>query len=131
MTTFLQASSIVLLTVVLIMSFRGQGRDIGLLLSIFVCCALGCLAASYLVPVVQFIERLQTIGSLNDEMLGILLKVVGIAFLSEMAALACTDSGNGSLGKALQFLAVAIILYLSLPVYQILLDLIESILENL
>ena len=131
MTTFLQAASVVLLTAVLIMSLRSQGRDIGLLLSIFVCCGLGCLAASYLVPVIQFVERLQVLGSVNDEMLMILLKVVGIAFVSELASLVCTDSGNSTLGKALQFLAVAMILWLSLPMFHTLLDLIESILENL
>ncbi len=131
MTTFLQAASATLLAVVLILSFRSQGRDIGLLLSVFLCCALGCLAASYLAPVIQFMNQLQTVGGIDDDMMLMLLKVVGIAFLSEIASLVCTDSGNSAMGKALQYLAVAIIMYLSLPAYEKLLDQILSIMENI
>lgn len=131
MTAFLQATAAVLLAVILIMSIRGQGKDIGLLLSIFVCCALGGLAASFLAPVMDFLHRLQAIGALNQEMLTILLKVVGTALIAEIAILVCADSGNTSMGKALQFLAAAVILWLSLPMLTALLELIEEILGNL
>ena len=43
----------------------------------------------------------------------------------------CEDSGNGALGKALQFLASAVILYLSLPLLSKLLDIVEGMLDNL
>lgn len=131
MTSFFQAAGVVLLSVVLIMSIRSQGKDIGLLLSIFICVTLGCLIIGYLKPVVAFLEQLQSIGSLNDEMLAVLLKVAGIAFVSEIAALVCADAGNAAMGKALQFLSVAVILYLSLPMLSKLLELVENILGNL
>ena len=60
-----------------------------------------------------------------------LLKIVGICFTAEIASLICEDSGNAALGKALQSLAGAVILYLSLPMLTKLLDLVEGILENL
>lgn len=130
MNGFLQATAAVLLTLILTMSLRSQGKDIGLLLSIFVCCGIGCLAAAYLQPVITFMQRLQSLGSLDSEMLAVLLKVVGIAFLSEIVHLVCCDAGNAALGKALQFLAVAVILWLSIPMLNGLLDLIQSTLEN-
>lgn len=130
MSTFLQAAAVVLISVVLIMVLKIQGKDIGLLLSIFVCCALGCAAMFYLRPVIEFIDRLQTMGTIDQEMLSILLKVVGIALISEIAALVCGDAGNSAMGKSLQFLAVAVILYLSLPMLNALLKLVESVLEN-
>lgn len=131
MTAFFQAAGAVLLGVVLIMSIRSQGKDIGLLLSIFLCVTLGCLAIGYLKPVIAFLQQLQSVGSLNSEMLGILLKITGIAFVAEIAALVCADAGNAAMGKTLQFLAVAVILYLSLPMLSKLLELVESILGNL
>ena len=131
MSGFWQAGAAVLLTVILLMSLHGRGKDIGLLLSIFVCCGLGCLAAAYLQPVVEFLQRLQQLGGLDHEMLSILLKVVGIAVLSEIIGTVCSDAGNGALGKSLQFLSVAVILYLSIPMLNALLDLIESTLENI
>jgi stage III sporulation protein AD len=76
-------------------------------------------------------QRLQKIGALNQELLNILLKIVGICFTAEIAGLICEDSGNGALGKALQFLASAVILYLSLPLLSKLLDIVEGMLDNL
>ena len=131
MERFFQAAAGVLVTVILILVLRKQGSEISLLLSVLVCCMIGCLAAYYLGPVVQFLQRLQKIGSLDGSFVNTLLKIVGICFTAEIAGLICEDSGNGALGKVLQFLASAVILYLSLPMLSKLLDLVEGILENL
>jgi stage III sporulation protein AD len=130
MERFYQAAAGILVAVILILTLRKQGNEIGLLLSVLVCCMLGFMAAGFLEPVVTFLRRLQKIGSLNVEFLGTLLKIVGICFTSEIAGLICEDAGNAALGKALQFLAGAVILYLSLPLLTKLLDLVEGILEN-
>ena len=131
MGTVFQAIAGVLLTIILIMSIRGQGKDMGILLSIFVCCGVGCMALAYIKPVMDFLQQLQQTAMLDKNMLSILLKVVCISFVSEIAGLVCTDSGNSAMGKVLQFLSVAVILYLSLPMLTALLELVESILENI
>jgi hypothetical protein len=43
----------------------------------------------------------------------------------------CADAGNASLGKVLQILASAVILWLSLPVFTALIELIQKILGEL
>ena len=131
MERFYQATACVLVAVILILTLRKQGNEFALVLSILVCCMVGFLAAGFLEPVVRFMQRLQKIGALNQELLNILLKIVGICFTAEIAGLICEDSGNGALGKALQFLASAVILYLSLPLLSKLLDIVEGMLDNL
>ena len=91
----------------------------------------GFLAAGFLEPVIRFMQRLQKLGSLSNDFLNVLLKIIGICFTAEIAGVICEDSGNGSLGKALQFLASAVILYLSLPLFSKLQDLVEGMLEHL
>lgn len=118
----------VLITAILILTLRKHNGEIAILLSICGCCLVISIAASFLRPVIDFIERLQQIGSLNQGMLGILLKVTAVACTSEIAATVCADAGNGALGKALQILSTAVILYLSLPMMTALLDLVEGIL---
>ena len=88
---------------------------------------------AYIISVVgykvfAFIGKLQAVGNLNTEMLEILLKSVGIGLLSEIAVLVCCDMGNASMGKTLQILSMAVILWLSLPLFSSLLDLIGKIL---
>ena len=85
-------------------------------------------AFSYLKPIVDFLKSLQVLGQLNWEMVQILLKTVGIGLITEITALICTDMGNASLGKSLQILSVAVILWLSLPLFQRLLDLLDAVL---
>ena len=131
MERFYQAAAGVLVAVILILTLRKQGSETALLLSVLVCCMVGFLAAGFLEPVMRFLRRLQKMGSLDVEYLNSLLKIVGICFTAEIAALICEDAGNGALGKALQFLAGAVIVYLSLPMLTKLLDLVEKILDNL
>lgn len=131
MNAFLQGAAAVLLTVILGLALGKQGKEAALLLTLAVCCMVCCLAVSYLRPVVDFIHQLQAVGQLNDEMLEILLKVVGIGLIGEIASLICSDAGNAALGKALQLLSAAVILWLSLPLLTQLLELVQNILRKI
>ncbi len=128
MEKFFQAVALALLTVVLTMVLQKQGKETALLLSLLACCMLGVAAMAFLRPVVAFLQKLQSIGSLDGAMLQTLLKIVGIAITTEVAGLICTDAGNASLGKMLGFLGAGVILWLSLPMITALLELVESIL---
>lgn len=97
------------------------------MLTIGVCCVVMLAAVTYLRPVLAFLNELQSMGNMNRETVGCLFKIVGIGLVSEIAALICTDAGNASLGKALQFLTGAVILWLSIPIYRVLIELIGDI----
>lgn len=130
MATFLQATGAALVGVVLCMMRSTKGKETGLLLSMGVCCMLCLVAMQYLQPVIAFLEQLEELGGLDENLVGILLKAAGIGFLSEIAGLVCEDAGNKSMGKALQILGTGVILWLSIPLFQSLLDLISQILGD-
>lgn len=125
---FWQGAAAVLLAVVLMLALGKQGKEAGLLLTLAVCCMLGVLALSYLEPVVALVHRLQDMTGLDSEMLQILLKAVGIGIIGEIVGLICTDAGNAALGKALQLLSAAVILWLSIPLINALLELLQEML---
>lgn len=128
MDIFVKCAAGVLVAAVLIITIAKQGKDISILLVMAVCCMVLGAAVTFLQPVVDFIKQLQSIGQLDSEMITILLKAVGIGLLAEITSLICADSGNASLGKALQLLATATILWLSLPLLNELIELIDNIL---
>ena len=128
---FLQSAAAVLIAVIVILTLGKQGQDFAVLLTIGVCCMVILAAAAYLRPVMTFLEELQTMGSLNRETVGCVFKIVGIGLIAEIASLICTDAGQASLGKALQILSGAVILWLSIPVYRVLIDLIADILGGI
>ena len=131
MELFFQAAAAILLAVVLSLALGSVGKGTGILLTIAVSVMVLILGITYLKPVMDFLHQLETLGNLNSGMTGILFKVVGIGLLSEIVGMVCTDSGNSSMGKALNMLATAIILWLSIPLFNGLLDLIQNILGEL
>jgi stage III sporulation protein AD len=128
MSIFVKASALALIVSVLYQMVSGRNKEIGTLLLVLGSCVILITAVSYLEPVFAFIRKLQTLGKLNNEMLEILLKSVGIGLLAEISVLVCNDMGNASMGKTLQILATAAISWLSLPMLNSLLDLIGNLL---
>ncbi len=128
---FWKAAAAILLTVILALAVGKQEKDISVLLSMAVCCLAGVVAISYLEPVVDLMRELGELGEVSGNTLGILMKAVGIALVSEIAGMLCSDAGNGSLGKMLQMLGSAAILYLSIPIFRGLLTLIQEILGGI
>ena len=128
MTLFWKAAAGALVTVVLGLALGKQEKDISLLLTMAVCAMVAVIAISYLEPMLDFLRRLEALGDLQGDMLGILMKAMGTGLVSEIAGMICTDAGNAALGKAMQMLGSAAILYLSLPIFTALMDLIQQIL---
>ena len=69
------------------------------------------------------------IGRQSRDM-SLLLTLAGIGLLSELASLICADAGEGAMGRALQILSNAAILWLSLPLFQQILTMIEGVLAQ-
>lgn len=130
MNTFLQTVAGVLIAVILGITLSKQSKDWALLLTVLASCLVLMVVIGYLEPVMDFLQQLSTVGDLDGEIFGILLKAVGIGVLSEIAATICQDSGNAALGKGLQLLATVVVLWLSLPLMQGLLDMIQKILGD-
>lgn len=128
---FWKATAAILLTIILIVAVGKQEKDISVLLGMAVCCLAGVIAISYLEPVVGLMWELGQLGEISGSTLGILMKAVGIALVSEIAGMLCSDSGSASLGKMLQMLGSAAILYLSIPIFRGLLTLIQEILGEI
>lgn len=131
MVYFWKATAAVLIALVLSLTLEKQSKDFSVLLTLAVCCMTAGTAFVYLEPVLDFLWELESLAKMQGEMLGILLKAAGVGLAAELAAVVCTDGGYASLGKQLQLLGSAVILYLSLPVFRSLLTLIQEILGEL
>lgn len=131
MDTFWKVIAAVLLAVVLGLALGKQEKDISILLTMAVCCMAAVAAIAYLEPVFDLLRDLETMIDLQGGILGVLMKAVGIGLVVEIAGVICSDAGNASLGKSLQLLGSAVILYLSIPIFRALLTLIREILGQL
>lgn len=126
---FLKSAAAVLIAVVVSLILGKQNKDLSILLTIAVCSMILISAQTFLDPIIDFFKKLQQLGQLNTKLFGILLKAVGIGMIAEISGLICTDGGNSAMGKAMQLLATLVIIWISLPLFNELIDLIQRILE--
>ena len=130
MELFMKAAGAALIASVHGLALSKQSKDMQILLVIAGCCMVAGIAATFLRPVLELLGQLQAMGNLNSELTGILIRAAGIGLVSELACMICTDSGNASLGKTVQLLGSAAVLYLAIPVFRGLIELIQGILEG-
>lgn len=131
MEILLKGSAFALTLTVLYQMLSGRNKEIGVILVVTGSAIILMMAISYMRPIFQFFEKLQIMGNLNHDVVSILFKSVAIGFLTEITTLICNDMGNASVGKALQILATALILRISLPLFNSILDLFAGIMGEL
>lgn len=128
MDTFLKVSGGILISLILYLILAKQNKDISVLMTVAVCIMVFAVVVSYIKPIMTLITQLQDMGDLDSQMVRVLCKAVGISILSEIVMQVCADAGNSSIGKTVQILSSSVILWLSLPLFTKLMDLVKEIL---
>lgn len=129
MMLFWKAAAIVILTVLLGVSIGKTEKDIALVLIAAACCAIAMLTMYTLSDVIAFLWKLSNSVGSGGSLTGILLKITGVALIAELIGLISADAGSSSLGKAMDFFGNAVILSLSLPLFESFFDIVQEILN--
>ena len=131
MADYLRWTAAVLIGLILSLVISKQSKDMSLLLTLAVC-VLVCLGAlEFLEPVTELLRELRRLGGLDSEAVSILMKASAIGLLSELMGLICADVGEGALGKALQILSNAAVLWLSIPLLRQLITMVGEVLAEI
>ena len=81
-----------------------------------------------LTGIINLLQSLASKASINTEFLTLLIKITGIAFLSEFAVSICKDAGEGAIANKMEIGAKIIIISMSIPIISSLLEIILKIL---
>ena len=81
-----------------------------------------------LTGIINLLQTMTSKASINSTFLVILIKITGIAFLSEFAVSICKDSGEGALASKIEIGSKIIIISMSIPIISNLLEIILKIL---
>ena len=131
MEAYWKAAAIVILTIILGITLEKSQKDIAVALIITACCAVIMVALRYMSEVINFLWELTEATGNPNSFLNTLLKITGVALMTEFTGFISSDSGNSSLAKAMQFLGTSVILYLSIPIFEAFFSMIQEILRNL
>lgn len=131
MEAFWKAAAVIILTVILGVTIGKTEKSISLVMTVAACCIVVMVAMQYLSEVIAFLWKLGNSCDSRNPFTGTLLKISGVALMTELSELISSDAGNNSLGKAMQFLGNAVILFLSLPLFEAFFSMIQEILRIL
>ena len=81
-----------------------------------------------LTGIINLLQSLVNKTSINSTFLSLLIKITGIAFLSEFAVSICKDSGEAAIANKIEIGAKIIIISMSIPIITSLLEIILKIL---
>ena len=128
---FWKAAAVILLAVILGAALEKTEKDISLVLTIAACCIVMTLSLRYLSEVIAFLWELGNRSESQIPFMGTLLKISGVAVATELTGLISSDAGSSSLEKAMQLLGNTVILFLSVPLFETFLSVIQEMLGYL
>lgn len=129
MVMFWKAAAIVIVTVILSAAVGKKEKDIAVVLIAVACCGIAGLAMQSLSDVISFLWKLCDFTEYQNSFAGTMMKIAGVAVVTEMTSLVSVDAGCSTLEKAMQFLGTVTILSLSLPLFESFINIVQEILN--
>jgi stage III sporulation protein AD len=114
---------------VLAIIFRKGKEEYSLYISIAACILILLWGISKLQIILDAIEQLQGYIKMNKAYVGILIKIIGITYVTEISSSLCKDSGYQAIGEQIEIVGKLTILAISMPILLSILDTVNSFLE--
>ena len=119
-----------LIAVVLIIIVKQYRPEFALYISLIAGVVILYMALDNLTSCINLLKQICEKSGVNSKFIGILIKMTGIAFLSEFAISICKDAGEGAIASKVEIGSKAIIISMSIPIIYNLLDVILKILPS-
>ncbi len=87
-------------------------------------------AISYLSQIFDVFNNIFNISGINSSIYSVVLKIIGIGYLTEFTAGICNDTGNSSLGDKVLLGGKIVILVMAIPIVTSILDIVVELLPR-
>lgn len=116
-----------LISLIIIIILKQYKPDFAIYISILAGAIIILLVMDKLSSIVSLMSSLQNKANMNNQFLVILLKITGIAFLTEYASSIRKDAGESAIATKIDLGGKVLIIAISIPIIQALLELIIKI----
>ena len=117
-----------LISLVIIMLLKQYKPEFAIYASILAGILILTLVMDKLTGIINLINSIANKASVNTKFIALLMKITGIAFLSEFAVSICKDSGESAIASKIELGSKIVIISMSIPIITSLLELIIKIL---
>lgn len=119
---------IALIALIIIIILKQYRPEFAIYISLLTGVLILILIMDKLTGIVNLLQSISTKASINSTFLTLLIKITGIAILSEFAVSICKDSGEGAIASKIEIGSKIIIISMSIPIISSLLEVILKIL---
>lgn len=119
---------IALIALIIIILLKQYKPEFAIYISLLTGVIILVLVMDELTGIIQLIQTIANKASINQQFLTILIKITGIAFLSEFAVSICKDSGEAAIASKIELGSKIIIISMSIPILSSLLEIILKVL---
>lgn len=126
----LKIIGIALISLIIIILLKQYKPEFAIYISLLTGVLILFLVLDELKGVISLLQSIASKTSINGRFLALLLKITGIAFLSEFAISICTDSGESAIANKIEIGSKIIIISMSIPIISSLLEIILKILPT-
>ena len=119
---------IALIALIIIIMLKQYRPEYAIFISILTGVLILFLVMDRLTGIINLIQSIQDKFSVNTQFIALLIKITGIAFLSEFAVSVCKDSGEAAIASKIEIGSKIIIISMSIPIISNLLEIILKIL---
>ena len=107
---------IALLATTMILIIKQTRPELAMLVSIITVVILFLFSIDKVGQVIELLNRISESAGISKEFLNIILKIVGIAYITEIGANICKDVGESSIASKVQFAGKCIIVVLGISI---------------
>ncbi len=118
-----------MIAVILAIIFKKGKEEFSLYISIAACVFILIWGMGKLEVIFDAIDRLQGYIKINQAYVTILIKIIGITYVTEISASLCKDSGYNAIGEQIELVGKLAILAISMPIMLAILDTINGLLS--
>lgn len=126
----IQIVGIAITTTIFLIILRQKKPVLALLLSLAFSTIIFILMMDKLGSIISVMKELSRRAGINYFFLDTVLKILGIAYLGEFAAIICKDAGESAVAKKVEFAAKIIIAILTLPIMVAILESLMNIMPG-
>lgn len=119
---------IALIALIIIILLKQYRPEFAIYISLLTGVLILLLVMDKLTGIINLLQSLASKTSINSTFLALLIKITGIAFLSEFAVSICKDSGEAAIASKIEIGTKIIIISMSIPIISSLLEIILRIL---
>ena len=128
MEILLRAAGIAAAGMVLAVLLKKQTPELGMLLALFVSCAVLTLCLGILGDIFDFLRDVASLTGLSDGLVVPVIKAAGVAVLTKISADICRDAKESGIAAGVETVGAVVGLYMVLPLFRNLLDMVRPLL---